>query len=43
MPEPDKNVSEIAYAVGFTDANYFTRAFTQEYGITPTEYRKSII
>ena len=43
LPEPDKNVSEIAYAVGFTDANYFTRAFTQEYGITPTEYRRSIM
>ena len=41
--ESDKNVSEIAYQVGFSDPNYFTRAFTQEHGITPTELRKSFL
>ncbi len=39
----DKNVSEIAYEVGFSDPNYFTRVFTEEDGITPTELRKSFI
>jgi len=41
--ETDKNVSEIAYEVGFADPNYFTRAFTEEQGMTPTELRKSYI
>lgn len=43
LHETDNNVSEIAYAVGFADPNYFTRAFTLEYGISPTEFRKSIV
>ena len=41
--ETEKNVSEIAYEVGFADPNYFTRAFTEENGITPTELRKSFV
>ncbi len=41
--ETDKNISEIAYAVGFSDPNYFTRTFTEENGISPTELRKSIV
>jgi len=39
----EKNVSEIAYEVGFADPNYFTRAFTQEQGMTPTDLRKSFV
>lgn len=33
-------VSEIAFMVGYRDANYFIRAFTQEFGISPGAYRK---
>ena len=36
----EMNISEIAYAVGFADPNYFTRAFVQEFGVTPSEARK---
>ncbi|MEM6725221.1 MAG: ATP-binding protein, partial [Bacteroidota bacterium] len=36
----DLNVSEIAYAVGFNDPNYFTRTFTEEFGLPPSEIRK---
>lgn len=36
-----KSVSEIAYEVGFSDANYFTKTFTLEYGITPSAIRKT--
>lgn len=39
--ETGKNVSEIAYEVGFADPNYFTRVFTEENGVSPTELRKS--
>ncbi|WP_281614839.1 AraC family transcriptional regulator [Flammeovirga sp. SubArs3] len=36
----NKNISEVAYQVGFSDPKYFSRAFRIEYGETPTEYRK---
>jgi signal transduction histidine kinase/DNA-binding response OmpR family regulator len=42
MLKTDKNVSEIAYSVGIANPNYFTRVFTHEYGMSPTEFRKSI-
>ena len=37
-----KNISEICYAVGFTDIPYFNRAFKQRYGVSPTQYRASM-
>lgn len=36
----DLNISEIAYAVGFSDPNYFSRAFSEEFGAPPSEMRK---
>ena len=33
-------ISQIAYAVGFRDANYFTRQFQRLRGFSPREYRK---
>lgn len=39
--ETSKNVSDIAYEVGFADANYFAKVFISEYGLTASEYRKS--
>jgi transcriptional regulator GlxA family with amidase domain len=35
----DMPVNEIARAVGFSDARYFSRVFGQAEGVTPTEYR----
>ncbi|GAB3251863.1 two-component regulator propeller domain-containing protein [Larkinella harenae] len=32
------SVSEIAFAVGFSDPKYFSRAFRAQFGQTPTEY-----
>jgi signal transduction histidine kinase/DNA-binding response OmpR family regulator/ligand-binding sensor domain-containing protein len=32
-----KNVSEAAYAVGFSDPKYFSRVFTQEFGVPPSK------
>ena len=34
-------VSEVMYSVGFSNASYFTRAFSAAYGKTPSEYLKS--
>ena len=36
------NISEIAYAVGFSDPKYFTACFKIAYGMTPTEYLKKL-
>ena len=33
-------VSEAMYSVGFSNASYFTRAFSAQYGKTPSEYLK---
>ncbi len=34
------NIYEIAYAIGYENALYFSKVFRQETGFTPTEYRK---
>lgn len=34
------NVSEIAYAVGFTSPKYFAKCFKGEFGVTPSEYQR---
>lgn len=36
----NKNIAEIAYLTGYLDPHYFTRAFKNRYGETPTQYRK---
>jgi AraC-like DNA-binding protein len=35
-------VTEVAIAVGFSSASYFTRSFLKEYGMPPSDYRKKI-
>lgn len=35
-----ESVSDIAYQVGYSDPNYFTRAYSAEFGETPSETRK---
>ncbi len=35
-----KTISEIAYEVGFSDPNYFSKCFTRLYGQTPSEFVK---
>jgi len=34
------NIAEVAYAVGFNDAKYFSKCFKKEFDITPREYVK---
>ena len=35
------SISEIAYEIGYTDPKYFSKYFKEEYGMLPSEYRKS--
>lgn len=37
----DKNVSTIAYEVGFTDPKYFSKCFRKHTGMSPSEYRQT--
>jgi len=34
----NRNITEIAYKVGFNDPKYFTRCFTRQYGHSPSTY-----
>ena len=36
-----KNISEVAYATGFSTPKYFTRCFKEEFNQTPSEYVRS--
>lgn len=36
----DKNMTDIAYELGFTDSAIFSRAFKNYYGVSPREYRQ---
>lgn len=40
LEEQSQNISEIAYAVGFTNPKYFAKCFKDEFGISPSEYQK---
>lgn len=42
LQDPAINVSEVAYLVGFQDPSYFARLFRRKYGMSPSEYRKSL-
>jgi len=37
LQNTDKTVSEIAYAVGFNDPSWFSRAFRDEFGFAPSD------
>jgi AraC-like DNA-binding protein len=39
LRNPDLTVSEIAYETGFSEPGYFTKVFSKEYHMTPSEYR----
>jgi len=41
--ENGKSISEIAYACGFNDSNYFSDKFKRAYGVIPSEVRKKYL
>ncbi len=40
--DPNLNVSEVAFAVGFSNAAYFSRVFKDQYGMSPSEAREQL-
>ncbi len=42
LAHESQTVSSVAYQVGFSDANYFSRVFSTFYGVSPTQYRQSL-
>lgn len=38
---PELTIAEVAYAVGFEDPKYFGRVFSEEYGVSPGQFRAS--
>ena len=40
LREHDVQVQEVAHAVGYEDAGYFSKLFRQAYGVPPSEYAK---
>ena len=40
LNDPDIRILDISSRIGYTDNNYFSKAFHNYYGLTPTEYRK---
>lgn len=43
LRDGDLTVSEIAYKVGFNNPRYFSKYFQEEYGMTPSQYKKKCL
>lgn len=43
LAEPNCSVTDIAFALYFTSPAHFTRAFSSTTGMTPSQYRKSVL
>jgi AraC-like DNA-binding protein len=37
---PDRTISEVAFAWGFSSSAHFSRAFRKRFGVTPSEFRR---
>jgi AraC-like DNA-binding protein len=42
LRQPHTTIADAAYAVGFTDCNYFTRCFRQIHHLSPTAWRQRL-
>ncbi len=39
---PDININKVHTSVGFTTSSYFTKCFKEKFGLTPSEYQRSM-
>jgi AraC-like DNA-binding protein len=42
IAKSNMNISQVAYAVGFSDPKYFAKCFKKEFGVLPSEYLESL-
>jgi transcriptional regulator GlxA family with amidase domain len=40
LRKEEGSITEIAFQVGFSDSNYFTRQFRKVFGVSPRDYRR---
>lgn len=40
LSDVNLSISEVAWAVGFQDVNYYSKSFQKEFGLSPSEFRK---
>lgn len=40
LKNQELSIADIAYSIGFNNPNWFTRAFSNFYGVSPTKYRE---
>ena len=43
LENPLINIKDICFESGYRDANYFTRVFKRQTGMTPSEYRNGVM
>jgi AraC-like DNA-binding protein len=43
LAHTNERIGSIAHTVGFTDEAYFTRRFSQRFGVSPSAYRRSLL
>ncbi|WP_147535459.1 response regulator transcription factor [Bacillus marasmi] len=43
MSNPDKSLKEISFEVGYNEPNYFSKVFKKSCGLSPNEYRKTLL
>ena len=41
LQQPGMSISEVAYATGFNDPKFFSRVFSEEFGMSPTVFRQN--
>ena len=41
LVDTSQPVNEVARQCGFADGGHFTRTFKQQFGLTPTQYRRN--
>ena len=43
LNDPERSLKEISYEIGYNDPNYFSRVFKKLCGVSPKEYRKTLL
>lgn len=43
LTNPSLRIADVAYETGFNDPKFFSRVFLEEYGVTPSAYRRNLI